>query len=107
MKKSKNRNQASANNFLKEQPDEEDESNTGQPYNESELEMEDQEEGDLYELDQNGIENIGNMDKKVPQRRSIVEQTHDLRVLLNKIFALRGGWVVKNVAMDFSDGFLF
>ena len=41
MKKSKNRNQASANNFLKEQPDEEDESKTGQPYNESELEMED------------------------------------------------------------------
>ena len=41
------------------------------------------------------------------RRRSILEQTHDLRVLLNKIFAMRGGWKVKNLAMDFSDGFLF
>ena len=41
------------------------------------------------------------------RRRSILEQTHDLRVLLNKIFAMRGGWKIKNLAMDFSDGFLF
>jgi hypothetical protein len=26
---------------------------------------------------------------------------------LNKIFAIRGGWVVKSIANDFSDGFLF
>ena len=36
-----------------------------------------------------------------------MEQTHDLRKLLNKIFALRGGWQVKKLAEDFSDGFLF
>jgi len=48
---------------------------------------------------------MGNL--KLQQRRSIVEQTHDLRGLLNKIFAFRGGWKVKNIAMDFSDGFLF
>ena len=45
--------------------------------------------------------------KKVKRRRSIVEQTHDLRVLLNGIFQMRGGWVVTDVAADFSDGFLF
>ena len=28
-------------------------------------------------------------------------------VLLNKIFAMRGGWHVKDLPMDFSDGFLF
>jgi len=45
--------------------------------------------------------------RKVRRRRSIVEQTHDLRILLNRIFSMRGGWVVKNIAQDFSDGFLF
>ena len=45
--------------------------------------------------------------KKVRRRRSIIEQTHDLKELLNKIFQMRGGWVVGNLAMDFSDGFLF
>merc|ERR1712054_274663 len=59
-----------------------------------------------------GITNIGKIGLKDPnknkdRRRSILEQTHDLRVLLNKIFAMRGGWKVKNLAMDFSDGFLF
>jgi hypothetical protein len=44
---------------------------------------------------------------RLRKRRSILEQTHDLRVLLNRIFAIRGGWKVKNLAMDFSDGFLF
>ena len=36
--------------------------------------------------------------RKVRRRRSIVEQTHDLRILLNRIFSMRGGWVVKNIA---------
>jgi hypothetical protein len=49
---------------------------------------------------------LGN-DAENARRRSILEQTHDLRVLLNKIFAMRGGWKIKNLAMDFSDGFLF
>ena len=44
---------------------------------------------------------------KLKKRRSIIEQTHDLRILVNKIFAMRGGWVVKDLSMDFSDGFLF
>jgi hypothetical protein len=44
---------------------------------------------------------------KLKKRRSIIEQTHDLRILVNKIFAMRGGWVVKDLPMDFSDGFLF
>lgn len=75
--------------------------------------MDDNMEGDqssYVELSQGGMDNIGDMPKgtiKLKQRRSIVEQTHDLRVLLNKIFALRGGWTVKHLAMDFSDGFLF
>jgi len=43
----------------------------------------------------------------VPKRRSLIEQTHDLRVLLNRIFGMRGGWKVKNLPVDFSDGFLF
>lgn len=43
----------------------------------------------------------------MPKRRSLIEQTHDLRVLLNRIFAMRGGWKVKNLPVDFSDGFLF
>ena len=43
----------------------------------------------------------------MPERRSIKEQTHDLRELVNKIFKVRGGWVVKNLAKDFSDGFLY
>lgn len=30
-----------------------------------------------------------------------------MRVLLNKIFSMRGGWKVRNLAADFSDGFLF
>ena len=50
---------------------------------------------------------LGTDQSDMPRRRSILEQTHDLRVLLNKIFAMRGGWKVKNLAMDFSDGFLF
>jgi len=50
---------------------------------------------------------MGAANLKIVQRRSIVEQTHDLRCLLNRIFALRGGWKVKNIAMDFSCGFLF
>jgi hypothetical protein len=33
---------------------------------------------------------------KLKKRRSIIEQTHDLRILVNKIFAMRGGWVVKD-----------
>ena len=41
------------------------------------------------------------------KKRSIVEQTHDLRVLINKIFAMRGGYHIKNLPQDFSDGFLF
>ena len=44
---------------------------------------------------------------KLKPRRSIVEQTHDLRKLLNRIFALRGGWKVNKLGEDFSDGFLF
>ena len=44
---------------------------------------------------------------KFRKRRSIKEQTHDLRVLINKIFEMRGGWKVTNLATDFSDGFLF
>lgn len=67
---------------------------------------------DNYEVDVSSINNIGNMGNpndnlKIIKRRSIVEQTHDLRTLLNKIFSVRGGWKVKNLAMDFSDGFLF
>jgi len=31
------------------------------------------------------------------KKRSIVEQTHDLRVLINKIFAMRGGYHIKNL----------
>ena len=56
------------------------------------------------------LEGLGQIPSGIPgllKRRSLVEQTHDLRVLLNKIFALRGGWRVKNLAVDFSDGFLF
>ena len=44
---------------------------------------------------------------KLKKQKSVVNETHDLRVLVNRIFAKRGGWVVKNLAMDFSDGFLF
>ena len=44
---------------------------------------------------------------KLKKRRSLLEQTHDLRILINKIFAMRGGWHVKDLPMDFSDGFLF
>tara|TARA_B110000285_G_C15055706_1_gene579444 strand:- start:343 stop:717 length:375 start_codon:yes stop_codon:yes gene_type:complete len=70
-----------------------------------------QQSGSLYEVDQDANINIGGMlaDDNSPlnKRRSIVEQTHDLRSLLNKIFAMRGGWRVKNLAQDFSDGFLF
>jgi hypothetical protein len=47
------------------------------------------------------------MNPSIRKRRSLVEQTHDLRVLLNRIFAMRGGWKVKNLAQDFSCGFLF
>jgi hypothetical protein len=55
------------------------------------------------------VANFGNpnMNKKIRKRRSLVEQTHDLRVLLNRIFGMRGGWKVTHLAMDFSDGFLF
>jgi hypothetical protein len=30
-----------------------------------------------------------------------------LRTLINKVFTYRGGWKVRNLAADFSDGFLF
>ena len=110
-KKSKARNaKNTANDFLKGENEEQE---PKQAYDtQEEIEEEEEEaQDDLYELDENGIDNIGNMgsngNSKIPQRRSIVEQTHDLRSLLNKIFALRGGWKVKNLAMDFSDGFLF
>ena len=60
------------------------------------------------ELDDNQIQNMKEPpQRRLKKRRSIVEQTHDLRVLLNKIFELRGGWKVKKLAEDFSDGFLF
>ena len=71
---------------------------------------------DQFEEDGQAITNIGDNQLKPSQqlskssyqrRRSILEQTHDLRILLNKIFAMRGGWKVKNLAVDFSDGFLF
>ena len=55
----------------------------------------------------NGDADVMLQNGKLIKRRSIVEQTHDLRILLNKIFQLRGGWKVKNLAKDFSDGFLF
>jgi hypothetical protein len=64
--------------------------------------------GSMLELDENQINQIGDVQKhRIKKRRSIVEQTHDLRSLLNKIFALRGGWKVRKLAEDFSDGFLF
>lgn len=67
---------------------------------------EDEEEDELSPSDR---EKIGDRPSTISlkQRRSIKEQTHDLRILLNKIFSIRGGWVVKNIARDFSDGFLF
>ena len=78
---------------------------------------EDEDEGpysDQFDVDEQQIEsgsinNIGNpnMNPAIRKRRSLVEQTHDLRVLLNRIFAMRGGWKVKNLAEDFSCGFLF
>lgn len=65
-----------------------------------------------FEVDEQHNLNVGphNMhddDSPLNKRRSIIEQTHDLRSLLNRIFAMRGGWRVKNLAVDFSDGFLF
>ena len=65
-----------------------------------------------YEIDDQHNMNVGphNMNDSgspLNQRRSIIEQTHDLRALLNRIFGMRGGWRVKNLAVDFSDGFLF
>ena len=44
---------------------------------------------------------------QLKKRRSIVEQTHDLRILVNKIFQVRGGWKVNDLAADFCDGMLF
>ena len=74
----------------------------------------DSEEMGQYEVDEQQIEsgsvtNIGNpnMVPAIKKRRSLIEQTHDLRVLLNRIFAMRGGWKVRNLAEDFSCGFLF
>ena len=49
----------------------------------------------------------GYKNTKFRKRRSIKEQTHDLRLLINNIFEMRGGWKVTNLAQDFSDGFLF
>lgn len=67
--------------------------------------------GNLTNISSQNIEvaNFGNpnLNKKIRKRRSLVEQTHDLRILLNKIFGMRGGWKITNLAMDFSDGFLF
>ena len=67
---------------------------------------------DNYEIDDKhnmnvGSHNMNDSNSPLNQRRSIIEQTHDLRALLNRIFGMRGGWKVKNLAVDFSDGFLF
>ena len=71
-------------------------------------EMEDEEESES-QLNEYGSEaSVKDPETiKLKPRRSIEEQTHDLRILLNKIFALRGGWRVESLARDFSDGFLF
>ena len=64
--------------------------------------------GSVVELNDMQMNQVGSPPaRRLKKRRSMLEQTHDLRSLLNKIFALRGGWKVKKLAEDFSDGFLF
>ena len=44
--------------------------------------------------------------KKKP-KRPIEDQANDMRLLLNKIFAVRGGFKINDVAADFADGVLY
>ena len=70
------------------------------------MNIEEDDDGSLSEANEE-CSNIKLKGKKLKPRRSIKEQTHDLRLLINKIFKVRGGWVVTNLAKDFSDGFLY
>jgi hypothetical protein len=49
------------------------------------------------ELAANSLANAQSKQNPMTKKRSIVEQTHDLRVLINKIFAMRGGYHIKNL----------
>ena len=93
---------------MEERPGQEDEYHDGQYQDDQQNE---QYEAEDQVTESGQITNIysgnPNLNPKIQKRRSLVEQTHDLRVLLNKIFSMRGGWKVRNLAADFSDGFLF
>lgn len=76
--------------------------------------MQIQDQSKMFSLKNDGsckIISIGNMSVvsqfNLPSRRSIMEQAPDVRIIVNKIFQIRGGYYVDNLALDFSDGFLF